>query len=282
MFYEVQKNPAAAVDIVQFLLGCDPNAKLQEHEGMSLLHFACGREYDNTNIAECIKMIKVIYNAHPEVIEDHRIMSGIEAYHQEVQVFVLSQLSHARQAKVHRLMTTPDMNGQLPLHTALRNNSACFGSIKLLVKGNPAALQSADNSGRLPLHIACMHHDTVSVIRYLVGLDQSTLDAVDRHGNTALHLACRGARYETIALLLDEFDAVSVSKRNANEKVPIDLLFESGEVLNRECIEYTESVYRLLRANPETIMSTISQAQAQSSLVACHETKGKKRKFDHD
>ncbi len=281
-FLKHRENPATSVEHVQFLLCCDPNVKLQKYGGMSLLHFACGREYNDSNIEAGVKMIKILYEAHPEAIEDNRIVSGIEEYHQEVQVFVHTQLGHARQAKVHRLMTTPDMSGQLPLHTALRNNAACFGSIKLLVKGNPAALQSADNSGRLPLHIACMHHDTVSVIRYLVGLDQSTLDAVDRHGNTALHLACRGARYETIALLLDEFDAVSVSKRNANEKVPIDLLFESDEVLDRECIEYTESVYRLLRANPEMIMSTITQARAQSSLAACHETEGKKRKFDHD
>ena len=275
-------DPGAAMEIVQFLLDRDPNVKLQKYGGMSLVHFVCAMEYNDSNIEVGIQMIQIIYNAHPESIEDNGIMSGMEEYHQEVQVFVHTQLGHARKAKVHRLMTTPDMNGQLPLHTALRNYSACFGSIKLLVKGNPAAVQSVDNRGRLPLHIACMHYDTVSVIQYLVELDQSTLVAADRNGNTALHLACRGARYETIALLLDEFDAMSVSKRNVDEKLPIDLLFESDEVLKRESVDYTESVYRLLRANPETIMSTISQAQAQFPLAACHETEGKKRKFDHD
>ena len=272
-------DPGAAVETVQFLLNCDPNQKLIQFHGMSLLQYACIREYNNSNIEECIKMIKVIYNAHPEVIEDNRIVSGIEGYHQEVQVFVHIQLGHTRQAKVHRLMTTPDMNGQLPLHTALRNNSACFGSIKLLVKGNPNALQSADNSGRLPLHVACMYYDTLSVIQYLVGLDPSTLDAVDRYGNTALHLACHGARYETIALLLDEFDAVSVSKRNASKKLPIDLLFESDEVLNRECIEYTESVYRLLRANPEKIMGIGAQTMQSSASTSSLPCQGRKRKL---
>lgn len=65
----------------------------------------------------------------------------------------------------------------------------------------------------------------------MVGLGATTLEAVDRKGNTALHLACRGAKYETIALLLDKYDAVSVSKRNAHEKLPIDLLWESDEVV---------------------------------------------------
>ena len=280
---ELRDNPETALEIVQFLLDRDPNVKLQTCEGMSLLHYACGQEYNDSNIEAGIQMIKIIYNAHPEAIEDNRIVSGIEGYHQEVQVFLHIQLGHARQAKVHRLMTTPDINGQLPLHKALRNDSACFGSIKLLVKGNPAALQSADNRGRLPLHIACMHHDSVRVIQYLVGLDATTLDAVDRHGNTALHLASRGARYETIALLLDEFDAVSVSKRNTNEKLPIDLLLESDEVLNRECIEYTESVFRLLRANPEMIMGIDVQAMqssASTSSLPCQT--GKKRKLDHE
>eukprot|EP00984_Skeletonema_dohrnii_P010322 scaffold4008_cov85-Skeletonema_dohrnii-CCMP3373.AAC.2 len=61
-------------------------------------------------------------------------------------------------------MTTPDGNGQLPLHTALQSNVR-LGSIKLLVKGNPPALQSTDNSGSLPLHIACAHHDSASVVQ---------------------------------------------------------------------------------------------------------------------
>ena len=51
----------------------------------------------------------------------------------------------------------------------------------------------------------------------LTGLDTSTLAAMDRDGNTALHLACRGARYEVIAMLLEKYDAASVSKRNAHK-----------------------------------------------------------------
>ena len=167
--------PAASVEVVQFLLNCDPSVKLQKHRGTkSLLHFACRHKYDDAYIEAALEVIKVIYDFYPEAIEDNGIISDIEEYHQEVQVFVLIQLGHARQAKVHRLMTTPDTTGQLPLHTALRNNSACFGSIKLLVKGNPEALQSADNRGRLPLHVACQYYDSVSVIQYLVGLDPST------------------------------------------------------------------------------------------------------------
>ena len=95
---------------------------------------------------------------------------------------------------------------------------------------------------------------------------------MDRGGNTALHLACRNAKYETIALLLEKYDAVSVSKRNAHKKLPIDHLWESNEeVLDRKSVEYTDSVFRLLKAHPETIMN-FGKEESQSGS-------GKKRKY---
>jgi len=181
-------------------------------------------------------------------------VSDIHEYHEQVQAFINSELVYARQAKDHPLMMTPDENGQLPLHRALQNNVR-LGSTELLIRGNPLAVQSPDNSGLLPLHVACVQHYSPSVVQYLIGLDATTLDAVDQEGNTALHLACGSARHEFIALLLDEFDAVSVSKQNARGKLPIDLLWESSEVEDRESNEYTESVFRLLKAYPELMMN---------------------------
>lgn len=61
-------------------------------------------------------------------------------------------------------------------------------------------------------------------------------------------------KYDTIALLLGEYGAASVSKRNVHNKLPIHLLLESNEVRDREDIKYVESIYRLLRAYPETLM----------------------------
>ena len=259
--------PLVAVKVVQFLLDCDPNVKLQKCDGKSLLHFACGQLYydSNSTISAAIEMIKAIYDSHPEAIEDDEITSEIQHCHQRIQAFLNSQLVYARQAKDLRLMTTPDSKGKLPLHTALQNK-VMFGSIRLLVKGNPHALQSPDNSGALPLHIACQHHDSASVrrrcflhywsrniIQYLLELDASTLGTVDREGNTALHYACRGAKYDIIALLLGKYDAVSVSKRNVHGKLPIDLLWESNEVSDRESLKHTEMVFRLMRAYPEIV-----------------------------
>eukprot|EP00985_Skeletonema_marinoi_P019971 scaffold11644_cov124-Skeletonema_marinoi.AAC.2 len=235
-------NLGAIVGIVKFLLGCDPKVKFQKIQGaVPPLACACFLEYNDTNIGAAIEVIELIYDAHPEAIEDDAMDFNEHNRHQQVQEFIINQLVYSHQARDHRLMTTPDGNGQLPLHKALQSNVR-LGSIRLLVKGNPPAVQSPDNSGSLPLH-------------YLIGLDATTLDAVDHDNNTALHYACRGAKYETITLLLGKYDAVSVSKRNAQKKLPIDVLWESNEVEDRECVEYTESVFRLLRAYPETMMN---------------------------
>eukprot|EP00985_Skeletonema_marinoi_P008647 scaffold3957_cov77-Skeletonema_marinoi.AAC.3 len=260
-------SPSDNVDIVKFLLECDPNVKLQKSVGRkSLLHCACRRDYNDSNIQAAIEMIKVFYDAHPEAIEEYLNAPNIQRYHQQVQAFINNELVYARQAKDHPLMITPDINGLLPLHTALQNN-ATLGSIKLLVKGNPPAVQSPDNSGLIPLHVAFVHHDSVNVVHYLLGLDTSTLDAVDKDGNSALHFACHCARHEIIVMLLERYDAVSVSKRNTLKKLPIDLLWESDEVLDRDSVEYTESVFRLLIAYPETTLTYVDMKQQGTSYV---------------
>jgi len=246
-------SPMDTVDVVQFLLDCDPSVIFKiVRGGMSLLHDVCQCEYYDATIEAALIIIKLLYDAHPEAIEDYELAIDLDDFHQQVQTFINSQLVYARQAEDHRQMTTPDEMGQLPLHTALQNN-VTLGSVKLLVKGNPPAVQSPDNSGALPLHVACEHHDCARVVQYLVGLDGTTLNSVNREENTALHLACRGAKYEIIAMLLETYDALSVSKQNIHNKLPIDLLWESSGVQDRGSIEYTESVFQLLKAYPEVI-----------------------------
>jgi len=277
-----RSEPENAIDVVKFLLECDPNVKLQQFRGMiSLIHFACSLDYANSNIHVGIEVVKAIYDAHPEAIDDNRFRAEFLEYHQGVQSFIGSQREYAREAKDHHLMTTPDGNGRLPLHLALNSrNNATLGSIKLLVKGNPPALQTPDNGGVIPLHVACANHKPASVVQYLVGLDTSTLDAVDRDGNTSLHYACCVARHEIIALLLNMFDAVSVSKRNTHGKLPIDLLWENSGEEDRECNECTESVFRLLKAYPELLMNVDMQMQSPSDEGPSQS--GKKRKFDKE
>ena len=74
-------------------------------------------------------------------------------------------------------MTTVDENGWLPLHRALKDNTS-LGSIKLLMRANPAAVQVSDQNGAHPLHIAC-EFSPVKVVQLLVELAGGTLNNVD-------------------------------------------------------------------------------------------------------
>jgi ankyrin repeat protein len=280
---EERFGPTTAVEMTQFLLDCNPNVALQECNGILpfiFLHHLMNENEDEINenpsrLNECLKVLQILYDAHPEAIEDNQVASNVHSFCQEVQTFLNSQLTYARQARDRTLMTTRDENGQLPLHRALRDNIT-LGSIKLLVKGNPSAISCADNIGMMPLHVACQRHKTPAVVEYLINLDPTSLHRKDLDDNTALHYACRGANHAIIANLLDKYGAVSVSKRNAHGQLPTDLLFVSREVSDGEGIEYTESIFRLLRAYPATMMNCFTETAKHSDS----KMSGKKRKID--
>ena len=248
-----RNHPKAAVDIVKFLLDCDPRVKLQKFGVFSSLHFACKQDYKDSTIEAGLQMIQAIYDEHPESILGNHFTPDVQQMCEEIQVFINNEMFYAHQARAHRLMTTPDENGQLPLHRALRNNLR-LGSIKLLLKGNRSAPNNADSNHSLPLHLACEYHYSPRVIEHLIDLYPTTIRCLDFDQNNVLHYACRGANYIAIALLLDKYDASSVSMRNAHNELPMDLLFKSSAVEGRESIEYVDCVYRLLRAYPVTLL----------------------------
>jgi len=269
-------DPEAIIEVLQFLLDCNPDVASLTFRGELPLYWV-GTEAKNDNtpmLNAYLKVLQLLYDAYPEAIDE--VISNVSNCCEEVRTFINNQLAYARQATDHRVMHSPDESGQLPLHVALRDN-VTLGSIKLLVKGNPSATRNFDNRGMIPLHVACQHHCSPSVVEYMIGLRSSALEMEDRWQNTLLHFACRGANHVMIAFLLEKYDAAFVSTRNSSKQLPIDLLFDSEAVSDREGIEYMESIYRLIRANPETVMGCImdmnERQQAQSEI-------GKKRKVD--
>ena len=173
-----------------------------------------------------------------------------------IKVFLQTQLVYARQSQDMTAMATVDENGWLPLHRAL-NDNASLGSIKLLITGNPAALQVADQNGAYLVHIAC-EFSSAKVVKYLVELARNTLNNVDANKDSLLHYACRGGSLGVVKYLL-EANAPSVSERNNNNKLAIHLLFECGEnMIDRDSLEYVETIQQLLLANPEVVRDFMS------------------------
>ena len=63
---------------------------------MSLLHFTCRLDYNDSNIQAALEVVKAIYDAHPEAIEEYLNASNIQHYHQHVQAFINNELVYAR------------------------------------------------------------------------------------------------------------------------------------------------------------------------------------------
>ena len=250
---------------IELLLKFDPNAASNViNDGSRLiglwlpLHFACRF---STNLST----IQVLYDAYPEAIftsdSGRRTPLDIarnQPRNQPAIDFLQTQLLYARRAQDMTAMATVDDDGWLPLHRALKDD-APLGSIKLLVRANPAALQVADQNGVYPVHIAC-EFSSVKVVQYLVELAGDALNNVDAKNNSLFHYACRGGNLGIVKYLL-EANMPSVSERNNNNKLAIHLLLECEENtldIDRESVEYVETVWQLLLANPEVVRDFMS------------------------
>ena len=236
-------------EIVSFLLAsdaaCASNATNTIRRILPL-HLACG--YNDTRD---VKVVQPLFDAYPEGIHTNdrdgntpldlaRELAAQNQNNSTVVNFLEAQLAFVR-----------DMSA-INLHYALRNN-ASLGSIKLLVRGNPAMLQAADHQGILPLHVAC-EFSTADVVQFLVEHDGSCLNAFDESKNSPLHYACGGGNCGVVKYLLEGCIS-SVSERNADNKLPIHLLCDvDREKVDHDSPEYVESIWLLLLAHPEAVL----------------------------
>eukprot|EP00579_Thalassiosira_antarctica_P014860 CAMPEP_0201950948 /NCGR_PEP_ID=MMETSP0903-20130614/56751_1 /ASSEMBLY_ACC=CAM_ASM_000552 /TAXON_ID=420261 /ORGANISM="Thalassiosira antarctica, Strain CCMP982" /LENGTH=675 /DNA_ID=CAMNT_0048494205 /DNA_START=1 /DNA_END=2027 /DNA_ORIENTATION=+ len=192
------------------------------HEGRLPLHLACDNGLN-------LNAVQVLFDAYQEAIQskDRRGKVPMDlTWNTEVNLFLETQLAYARKAKNIDAMTTEDGNGWLPLHHAL-HNKASLGAIKLLVKGRLVALRVADNQGAFPLHIAC-EFGTADVVKFLAEPFDIWLNVCDMNKNFPLHYACRGCSFGVVKYVLGK-QKTSFSARNADGKLPIQLLCEAGQ-----------------------------------------------------
>ena len=236
------------------------------------LHIICSR-WDKSNVTE------LLFDLYPEAIlvrngqgklpfdiirakldslpdPETGTVYNIE-YQQKMQYlipFLQTQMNYARQAQDQNVMMPPDNTGSLPLHNAIRDG-APLGSIKLLVKGNPNAVHVPDGSGVHPLNIAS-YASTVGIVKYLAELAPGRLNACDMNRNFPLHHACWGGKPEVVSYLLETpLSSASVSERNANGMLPIHLFCEFISCHGYDLPEFTEIIWRLLSAYPETVLN---------------------------
>ena len=167
--------------------------------------------------------------------------------------FLQTQMNYARKAEDREVMSTPDSEGMLHLHRAICSG-ACLGAVKLLLKGNPNAIRTADLRGNLPIHLASKS-SSADVVKFLADLDLDSLTVCNAAKDSALHCAClTGNNIETVQYLLDR-QVASVSQRNSEGLLPIHIFCDpTGKRWNyQDTPLYVETVMRLLLAYPETV-----------------------------
>ena len=266
-------------EIVEFLLRHDPEclskpvvsnnrgSQYQQGNDALPLHIVCPK-WDESNVTEHL------FDLYPEAIlvrngrgklpaivrekaSGNRYNEKYEERLQEMAIFLSTQEMYAYKAQDKSAMRTLDGTGFLPLHNALYA-SAPLGAIKLLIKGNPDAINVPDGSGKLPLDIACWC-SAVGIVKYFTQLVPDRLHACDVNTkNYPLHHACRGGDCEVISFLLETpIASASVSEKNVDGKLPIHLFceFVNGQEEGDDTAEYTGTIWRLLTAYPETVLN---------------------------
>ena len=99
-------DPSTAIEMVQFLLDCDHIVALQEFLGRFPLVWICSSATPTSNTTSKVnarlEVLRLLYDAHPETIENNEISSNLVTLSQDTQTFINKQLAYPRQLRDHR------------------------------------------------------------------------------------------------------------------------------------------------------------------------------------
>ena len=234
-------------EVTRFLLKHDRGAVTKPDCDSSLpLHIAI-------DMTRGTDIVKQLFDAYPEAIYIKRFgetpMQQARRQQRpgfdELISYFEYQLECVRQSEGD---TKPDRNGQLLIHRGLHRRDLPLGTIKLMVKANPASISAVDNWGNTPLHIAFNYRDN-DIVKYLIKADVNSLRNSDMRGNFLLHHACLAGNVEIVNFILEN-TSHGASVRNSDGKLPIQLLLYDAEC-NRDSIECVGAIHCLLLAYPD-------------------------------
>jgi len=143
------------------------------------------------------------------------------------------------------LMHHQDNTGALPLHVACRTD-APVEILELLLQEHPGAVRIADNSGSLPMHVTCQADaPSRAVLQLLLDRSPTALRARDHAGALPLHCLCASnPPVDALELLLRACHG-SVAERNNNNDLPFTVACKTRASIG-VCLV-------LLRAHPDAL-----------------------------
>ncbi|KAL9184954.1 hypothetical protein ACHAXT_002731 [Thalassiosira profunda] len=255
-------NATESQEIVSSLIDLHPAAlNTQDEQGWLPLHHALYHDASVDVIDDLIlrhpeAMHTADKKGNPEAMWRARDRRGWFPLHHAIRNYSPLRIIQLLADNLRDADIAPDGHGSTPLHLACRYGASLEVMESLVdLLGLDAAL-SLDNNGCTPVHVACRHGTIpVKALRYLIELAPTALTAADNRGELPLHKACRGGHAELITELMAA-NASAVTKRNALNELPAFVLCKrsgkDADVL--ESVEYTEAVWQLLLAYPETVL----------------------------
>jgi len=113
-----------------------------------------------------------------------------------------------------------DNNGRVALHYACKDPVGGESSTRLLLRAYPEGAMVADDSGFLPLHVACRYGTSLSVIRMLIRAAPESMLRKTKKGSTPMVCAktSKGGLGEEIVGILERCAEESLDRTNETKR----------------------------------------------------------------
>ena len=147
------------------------------------------------------------------------------------------------------MVRTRDDSGKLPIHIACRTK-ASVEVLALVLERDAATLQMTDYTGALPLHECCCGVVDYSSVHFLVEQGGvGTLAARNHHGAMPLHVLCGSINpsLRTVQYMIQSFSGSVAAQTNAGQYPFMIAACESSTAS-------LSVIYKLARTNPELVV----------------------------
>eukprot|EP00984_Skeletonema_dohrnii_P019434 scaffold9286_cov79-Skeletonema_dohrnii-CCMP3373.AAC.2 len=264
-----RNNPTAAVEIVEYLLNCDPGVKFLKVDGRSLLHFACGMDYNDSNVAAAIGVINLLHAACPDFVREEDDDGRLPLHH----LCKNTDIDEAAAIEILKLLIekcpeairhADNDNGFLPVHIASMQRSRKFYHV--LIEAYPGSERITDQERMLPFHWSC-GYSTLAMVEYLYKLYPDAINHATTVGFYPIHLAIMFLRHrespiaavEIVKFLLD-----CDSKMASLEVAGVSLL---RLACKREYGSKVDAALKVIKAIFDTHPEAIEHSRISSDIL---------------
>lgn len=233
-------------DIVEYLLDADADINVVDISSRSLIHLAVDDDLEETLKLLLVRGCEVFVDSDDN--NNRRPLHYAASIGNEEAIEILLKYSAE--------IDCSDHEGKTPIHDAAKFRK--FNCLKILIEATPALVNSTDDRGRSPLHLAAINgHKRIchiliengaetfckddvnwtpldyaaqyghSKVAKLLLDNDAPVDAVDKNGKTPLHHASMCGHIDCINLLLD--NNASISHQNKDGKNCLDFAVENHE-----------------------------------------------------